>query len=102
MNDQKAQSGLFVDTLPQQATDRGSSELHQFRRGVEQFGQDVKNLPRDIVNTRLKMPGEVQQGDASPQAVITGGNDRTPPTATAVVTPSVSRVDLVCCAQRQV
>jgi hypothetical protein len=36
------------------------------------------------------MPGDVPQGDAGPQADITGGkNDRTPPTATAVVTPSV-------------
>ena len=32
----------------------------------------------------------MQQGDARPQAdIIDGGNDRTPPTATAVVTPSV-------------
>jgi filamentous hemagglutinin len=87
---QKARSGLFVYTLPQQARDLGLSQFDQFRRGVTQFGQNVKNLPRDIANTRIGMPGDVQQGDASPQADITGGgNDRTPPTATAVVTPSV-------------
>ncbi|CAB3794056.1 hypothetical protein LMG28138_03646 [Pararobbsia alpina] len=90
VNSQKVQSGLFVYTLPQQAKDLGFSQLDQFRRGVEQFGQDVKNLPRDVANTRVGMPGDVQQGDAGPQTDITGGgSDRTPPTATAVVTPGV-------------
>jgi hypothetical protein len=79
---------LFVYTVPERAKDLGLSELDRFRRGAEQIAQDLKNLPRDIVNTRIRTPGEVQQGDASPQANITSGNDRTPPTATAVVTPS--------------
>jgi filamentous hemagglutinin len=87
---QKAQSGLFVYTLPQRGKDLSLNQVDQFRRGVEQFGRDVKNLPRDIANTRVGMPGDVQQGDAGPQTDITGGgNDRMPPTATAVVTPSV-------------
>jgi filamentous hemagglutinin len=87
---QKVPSGLFVYTLPQRTKDLGLTQFDQFRRGMEQFGQNAKNLPRDIANTRVAMPGDVQQGDASPQADITGGgNDRTPPTATAVVTPGV-------------
>jgi hypothetical protein len=85
---QTMQNGLFVYTLPQQAKDLGLSQLDQFRRGVAQFGQDVKNLPRDIANTRVGMPGDVQQGDVGPQIDITGGgNDRMPPTGSAVVTP---------------
>jgi filamentous hemagglutinin len=89
VGDQRAQSGLFDYTLLHQAKDFGLNQLDQFQRGVEQFGQDVKNLPRDVANTRVAMPGDVPQGDAGPQTDITGGNDRTPPTATAVVTPSV-------------
>jgi filamentous hemagglutinin len=89
LTSQQARSGSFVYTVPEQVKDWGLSELDQFRRGVEQFGQELKNLPRDIVNTRIRVPSEVQQGDASPQADITGWNDRSPPTATAVVTPSV-------------
>jgi filamentous hemagglutinin len=86
---ERVQSGLFVYTVPQQAKDLGLSQFDQFRRGVTQFGQHVKNLPRDIENTRIGMPGDVQQGDAGPQTDINGGNDRMPPTATAVITPSV-------------
>jgi filamentous hemagglutinin len=53
---------------PQDAKDLGLSELDQFRCDAEQFGQDLKNQPRDVANTRVGIPGDVQQGDASPQA----------------------------------
>ena len=74
-----------------QAKDLGLSQLDQLKRGVSGFGQDAKNLPRDVANSRVKLPTDVQQGDANPQTDITGGdNNKTPPTAHAVVTPGVT------------
>ncbi|MFP3274750.1 MAG: hemagglutinin repeat-containing protein [Paraburkholderia sp.] len=87
---QQVPGGSFDYTLPQQAVDFGASQIDKFVRGVQQAGRDALNLPHDIANTRVAPPGNVQQGDANPQIDITGGgNDGTPPTGTAVVTPSV-------------
>ncbi|WP_249216103.1 hemagglutinin repeat-containing protein [Burkholderia cenocepacia] len=91
IDSQKTNKGLFDYTLIQQAKDLGLSQFDQLKRGVQGFGQDAKNLPRDVTNSRVKLPTDVQQGDANPQADITGGdNNRTPPTAKAVVTPGVT------------
>ncbi|WP_232441589.1 hemagglutinin repeat-containing protein [Burkholderia ubonensis] len=89
VDSQKAQRGLFAYSDLRQRMDSGLREVDRFKRGVEQFIEDAKNFPRDLMNSRIKFPGDVQQGDANPQIDVTGGgNDRTPPTALAVVTPN--------------
>ncbi|EDS99658.1 hypothetical protein BamIOP4010DRAFT_6825 [Burkholderia ambifaria IOP40-10] len=91
IDSQRTNKGLFDYTLIQQAKDLGLSQLDQLKRGVAGFGQDAKNLPRDVANSRVKLPTDVEQGDANPQTDITGGdNNKTPPTAHAVVTPGVT------------
>ncbi|WP_253185617.1 hemagglutinin repeat-containing protein [Burkholderia plantarii] len=88
VNSEKVPGGLFDYTLGQQAKDIGLSQWDQFSRGARQLGQDVLNLPHDLVNSRLNIPGDVQQGDANPLVDVTNGGNGTPPTATAVVTPA--------------
>ncbi|MDR6388448.1 hemagglutinin repeat-containing protein [Paraburkholderia phenoliruptrix] len=88
INSQKVPGGLFDYTLGQQAKDFGLSQWDQFSRGAQQLGQDVRNLPHDLANTRLRSP-TAAQGDANPLVDVTNGGNGTPPTATAVVTPTV-------------
>jgi pyocin large subunit-like protein len=73
----------------QQHLDGGKSQIDRFIRGVAQFGQDALNFPHDIANTHLRLAGDVQQGNADPLIDMTTGGNGTPPSATAVVTPSV-------------
>lgn len=78
IDSQKANKGLFDYTLLQQAKDLGLSQVDQFKRGVSGFGQDAKNLPRDVANSRVKLPTDVQQGDANPQIDPNSGGPKTP------------------------
>lgn len=91
IDSQKANTGLFDYTLAQQVKDLGASQLDQFKRGVLGFGQDAKNLPHDVANSRVNLPTDVQQGDANPQIDPNSGGPKTPSgTAGATVTVSVA------------
>ncbi|KWE83160.1 hypothetical protein WT54_19875 [Burkholderia territorii] len=91
IDSQKANKGLFDYTLIQQAKDLGLSQVDQFKRGVLGFGEDAKNLPRDVANSRAKLPTDVQQGDANPQIDPNGGGPKTPsgPAGATVVVGAV-------------
>ena len=78
IDSQKAKKGLFDYTLIQQGKDLGLSQFDQFKRGVLGFGEDAKNLPRDVANSHVKLPTDVQQGDANPQIDPNGGVPKTP------------------------
>ncbi|MBU9469086.1 hemagglutinin repeat-containing protein [Burkholderia multivorans] len=78
IDSQKANKGLFDYTLIQQGKDLGLSQFDQFKRGVLGFGEEVKNLPRDVANSHVKLPTDVQQGDANPQIDPNGGGPKTP------------------------
>lgn len=56
----------------------GLSQFDQVKRGVLGFGEEVKNLPRDRANSHVKLPTDVQQGDANPQIDPNGGGPKTP------------------------
>ncbi|WP_261541283.1 hypothetical protein [Burkholderia multivorans] len=56
----------------------GLSQFDQFKRDVLGFGEDAKNLPRDVANSHVKLPTDVQQGDANPQIDPNGGGPKTP------------------------
>ncbi|WP_082725448.1 MULTISPECIES: hemagglutinin repeat-containing protein [unclassified Burkholderia] len=78
IDSQKVKKGLFDYTLIQQGKDLGLSQFDQFKRGVLGFGEDAKNLPRDVANSHVKLPTDVQQGDANPQIDPNGGGPKTP------------------------
>ncbi|WP_081086554.1 hemagglutinin repeat-containing protein [Burkholderia stagnalis] len=78
VDSQKASTRRFDYTPVQKATDFGLNQLDQFKRGVSGFVQDAKNLPHDVVNSRVKLPTDVQQGDANPQIDPNGGGPKTP------------------------
>ncbi|KVS14168.1 hypothetical protein WK33_11765 [Burkholderia multivorans] len=73
IDSQKANKGLFDYTLIQQGKDLGLSQFDQFKLGVLGFGEDAKNLPRDVASSHVKLPTDVQQGDANPQIDPNGG-----------------------------
>ncbi|KVD95798.1 hypothetical protein WS63_33355 [Burkholderia stagnalis] len=78
IDSQKANKGLFDYTLIQQGKDLGPSQFDQFKRGVLVFGEDAKNVRRDVANSRVKLSTDVQQGDANPQIDPNGGGPKTP------------------------
>jgi hypothetical protein len=87
VNSQTASNGLFNYTPWQQLKDTTSSQLDQAKGGAQQLGQDLLNLPHDLLNQVPQIPSNVQQGDASPLVDVTNGGNGTPPTP-AVVTPT--------------
>ena len=84
----KVLGGAFDYTWTQKLQDAGSAQLDAFTRGLSQAGEDLKNLPHDLLHSRLRSPNAAQ-GDANPLIDVTNGGSGTPPTATAVVTPTV-------------
>ncbi|APD13316.1 hypothetical protein RO07_11760 [Pandoraea pulmonicola] len=76
--DSQTKPGMFDYTWTQQAGDFFASQADQAKRAAQGLWDDAKNLPRDMVNTRLKPPGDVQQGDPNPQIDPNGGGPKTP------------------------
>ncbi len=78
VDSQKASSGLFDYTPVQQAKDIALSQWDQFTRGVQEAGRQLKNLPQDLANARVRQSSDAQQGDANPLIDPNSGGPRTP------------------------
>ncbi|AXV88392.1 hemagglutinin repeat-containing protein [Ralstonia solanacearum] len=90
VDSQKVSGGKFDYTPMQKVGDFIAGQTDQAKRAAQGLWDEVKNLPRDLANTRLRLPGEVQQGDPNPQIDPNSGGPKTPSgPAGATVVPSV-------------
>lgn len=85
VDSQRVPGGQFDYTPWQQLKDGASSQVDSATRGAQQLGQDLLNLPHDLLTHVPRIPSDVQQGDANPLVDVTNGGSGTPPTP-AVVT----------------
>nr|WP_318035825.1 hemagglutinin repeat-containing protein [Ralstonia pseudosolanacearum] len=90
VDSKKVSGGTFDYTPMQRAGDFVAGQTDQAKRAAQGLWDEIKNLPRNLANTRVRLPGDVQQGDPNPQIDPNSGGPKTPSgPAGATVVPSV-------------
>ncbi|WP_291456553.1 hemagglutinin repeat-containing protein [Cupriavidus sp.] len=81
-------TGLYqYDTLVDTVRDLQSRSLNSAINEVKSAGQGAKNFADQFMDLLKATNGQTPPSDAGPQVDVTGGNNKTPPSAGAVVTP---------------